>query len=83
MREQITHDLAAAIGKTAPPATVAVATAAGALNPQSVLVWLTIVYTAALLFSTIVKNWGDWMLWWGNRWKQAKRLWRALRGKTR
>lgn len=73
--------MAAAIAKSAPPVTVAAATAVGALSPQSILVWLTIIYTASLLFTTIVKNWGDWMVWWGNRWVQTKRAWAWFRSR--
>ena len=86
MKDQISADLLATGGKVAPPAIVATATAIGSISPQSILVWLTIVYTASLLLTNVVKNWGTWMDWWEARggdlrrasaW--AGRLWAKVR----
>lgn len=75
MKDQISADLAVMAGKVTPPAAVAVAAQAGAISPQSILVWLSIAYTAALLTTTVVKNWGTWMEWWAARIADLRRLW--------
>ena len=79
MKDQITTDLGAAALKVAFPATVATAAQVGAIRPESILIWLSILYTLALLLTTVIKNWGDWMKWWSARFAQAKALWKWLR----
>ncbi len=81
MKDQITSDLLASAGKLAPSAAGAVAAQAGVLSPQSILLWLTILYTLAMLLNTCVRNWGMWVEWWGARFTQAKRLWAWMRRK--
>lgn len=80
MKDQITADLLASGAKLAPPVLVGAATAVGSISPQSILVWLTILYTASLLLTNVVKNWGAWMDWWAARAAAARRLWAWLRG---
>lgn len=79
MKDQITYDLSVAAAKVAPPVAVATASVAGAIDPQSVLIWLSILYTLALLMTLGIKNWGDWMTWWAARFVQAGRLWAWVR----
>lgn len=79
MKDQITNDLAVAAAKVAPPAVIAAAGAAGAVSPQSILIWLSILYTLALLLTTVIKNWGDWMTWWTARGAQLQRAWARVR----
>ncbi|MCH6484249.1 hypothetical protein MMG85_11840 [Pseudoxanthomonas sp. LH2527] len=80
MKEQISQDLAVMGAKVAPPAVVAAATEVGAISPQSILVWLSVLYTASLLFTTVVKNWGEWLGWWKSRWADVRRLYGRVRG---
>lgn len=62
--------------KIAPPAVVAVATKAGQIDPQSLLVWLSIIYTAGLLVQLLTNN--------GRRWLGAiVRAFRWLAGRIR
>lgn len=62
--------------KIAPPAVVAVATKAGQIDPQSLLVWLSIIYTAGLLVQLLTNN--------GKRWASAiARAARWLLGRVR
>ena len=75
VKDQITTDLLTAGAKIAPPAAVAVASGVGAISPHTILVWLTIVYTATLLLTNVVKNWGTWMTWWEDRAEDLRRLW--------
>lgn len=80
MKDQITADLLVTSAKVTPPAVVAAVTAAGGISPQSILVWLTIIYTLSLLLTNVVKNWGTWMAWWDARAEDLRVLWRKLRG---
>lgn len=59
MKEQFA-ELSIGALKVAPPASVAVATGVGALNPQSLLVWLSVVYSVGLLIQLLVNNWAKW-----------------------
>ena len=79
MKDQISHDLAVLGAKAAPPIAVAAGTAAGSINPQSLLVWLTICYTFAMFATFVLKNWGYWGAWWGRRAAQFKRAWAKVR----
>ena len=79
MKDQISADLLATGGKVAPPAIVATATAIGSISPQSILVWLTIVYTVGGILTMAVKNWGTWMDWWDSRSVDLRRLWNWIR----
>jgi hypothetical protein len=79
LKDPITADLVATGVKAAPSVTVATATVAGGISPNSILIWLTILYTALLLFSLVVKNWGDWMNWWDARSADLRRLWGWIR----
>lgn len=79
VKDQITADLLTAGAKIAPPAAVAVASGVGAISPHTALVWLTIVYTATLLLTNVVKNWGTWMTWWEDRAEDLRRLWARFR----
>lgn len=81
VKEQISQDLTVLGAKVAPPAFVAAATEVGAISPQSILVWLSVLYTAALLFTTVVKNWGDWLGWWKGRLSDVRRLYLKVRGR--
>lgn len=81
MKDQITADLLASGAKLTPPAVVATATAVGQIDPQSALVWLTIIYTLSLLLTNMIRNWGMWIEWWSARWGDARRLWRWARGR--
>ena len=60
MKDQIATDLGVMGAKIAPPVAVAAGTAAGAVNPQSLLVWITIAYTVAMFATFIIKNVGEW-----------------------
>lgn len=81
MKSQISQDLIAALAKTAPTATVAVAT----YDPGKHLSWLVMIVTLLVglsqFFTTMVKNWGEWIGWWKSRWFDAGRFWRWIRGK--
>ena len=79
MKDQIATDLGVMGAKIAPPVAVAAGTAAGAVNPQSLLVWITIAYTVAMFATFIIKNVGEWIGWWSRRWVQIKRAWKWLR----
>lgn len=79
MSDQISADLAAAAAKAAPPVSVAVAATVGAIRPESILIWLSIVYTLAMLSTLVIKNWDTWLDWWRRRWSQAKAFWRWIR----
>jgi len=79
MKDQISADLLATGAKVAPPAVVATATAVGSINPQSILVWLTIVYTLSLLLTNVVKHWGTWMAWFDGRAEDLRRFWAWIR----
>ena len=79
MKDQITADLLASGAKLAPPVLVGAATAVGSISPQSILVWLTILYTLSLLLTNVVKNWGTWMTWWEDRAEDLRRLWARFR----
>jgi hypothetical protein len=81
VKEQIGQDLTAIGLKVAPPAIVATATEAGAISPQSILVCMSVLYRAALLFTTVVKNWGDWLGWWKGRFADVRRLMAKVRGR--
>lgn len=75
MSDQIAGDFAVLVAKAAPPVSVAVAASAGAIRPESILIWLTIVYTFAMLATLVIKNWETWIAWWGRRWEQIKSFW--------
>lgn len=47
--------------KIAPPAVVAVASKTGQIDPQSLLVWLSIIYTVGLLAQLLTNNGGRWL----------------------
>ena len=81
VKEHIGQDLVAVGAKVAPPAIVATASQIGAISPQSLLIWLSVLYTAALLFTTVVKNWGDWLGWWKGRYADVRRLIAKVRGR--
>ena len=79
MKDQVTYDLAVMGAKVSPPVVVAAHTAAGNIDPQSLLVWLTIAYTFAMFATFIIKNYGEWEGWWGRRVRQVKALARKVR----
>lgn len=79
MRQEFAETIGAAALKVSPPVTVATAVTAGALRPESLLVWLTIIYTLAMLATFVIKNWATWIGWWERRWVQAGVFWRWLR----
>ena len=79
MKDQVSADLAVMGAKVAPPIAVAAGTAAGSINPQSLLVWLTIAYTLAMFATFVIKNYGEWEGWWGRRAAQFRALWKWLR----
>lgn len=75
MKDQLV-EFGVGAAKVAPPATVAVAAQIGQIEPQSVLIWISIVYTVGLLVQLIVNNWSKWLGGLGRAW-----LWMA--GKVR
>lgn len=81
MKDPISQDLIAAVLKTAPTATVAVAT----YDPSKHLSWavmgVTLLVGLSQFFTTMVKNWGDWIGWWKARGVDARRLWRWVSGR--
>ena len=79
VRHEFAETIGAAALKVSPPVTVATAVTAGALRPESLLVWLTIIYTLAMLATFVIKNWETWIGWWSRRWAQAGTFWRWLR----
>ncbi len=81
MKDPISQDLLAALFKSAPTATVAVAT----YDPTKHLSWAVMIVSLLVglsqFFSTIVKNWGDWMVWWRARGACVARMWGRARGR--
>lgn len=59
MKDQLV-EFGVGAAKVAPPATVAVAAKIGQIEPQSVLIWISIVYTVGLLVQLVVNNWVKW-----------------------
>lgn len=55
--------------KIAPPAVVAVASKAGQIDPQSLLVWLSIIYTVGLLAQLVTNNGKRWLAALGRAWR--------------
>lgn len=78
MKDQISADILAASGKAAPAVIGAAYSHARGWVLADVAVLLTIVYTAALLATLTVKNWGMWMDWWSARAQDVRRLWAWL-----
>jgi hypothetical protein len=67
VRDQITADLVAGGAKATPAVVGSAVSAAQGWALADVAVLLTIAYTAVLLATTVVKNWGLWMDWWKAR----------------
>ncbi|MCI1124804.1 hypothetical protein [Stenotrophomonas maltophilia] len=67
VKEQLI-EFGAGVAKVAPPATVAVAAQAGQIDPQSILIWLSLVYTGGLLVQLLVNNWTKWTDGLGRAW---------------
>ncbi len=80
VKDQINADLVMAGGKAAPAVVGSAYSAAQGLALADIAVILTIIYTAALLFTTVVKNWGLWMSWWAERAGDIRRLLAWMRG---
>ncbi len=78
VRDPISADIVVGAAKATPAVVGAALSSASSWELADVAVLLTILYTASLLFTTVVKNWGDWMMWWRGRWADAKRLWAWL-----
>ncbi|HDS1654978.1 hypothetical protein I5U23_08155 [Stenotrophomonas maltophilia] len=74
MKDQISQDLLAAMLKTAPTATVAVATFDPARHLSLAVMVVTLLVGLSQFFTTVVKNWGDWMGWLSARWVDGVRL---------
>ena len=74
MKDQISADLLGAGGKAAPAVVGSAYSAAQGWALSDVAVLLTILYTAALLATLTVKNWGMWMDWWAARADDVRRL---------
>lgn len=80
VKDPITQDIAAAAGRAAPPIVGAVYTSLSSI-PWAIMVSIaTLIYTLALTFSVVVKNWGEWTAWIAARWMWANRLWERVRG---
>lgn len=80
MREQISADLAVGAAKSAPPVLASAAAVAQGWQLADYAVMATLIYTGVLTLTTVVKNWGMWMEWWGARLADLRRLvawWRA------
>lgn len=73
MKDSISQDLAVSAAKIAPPAAVAVATAAGGLSLQDWVLITTIIYGVVQTSLTIVRGWGDWLAWWTGRMSDLRR----------
>lgn len=74
MKEQITQDLAVAVAKIAPAAGVTVGTYNPGYTLSDVAVGCTIIFTLVQTFAVVVKNWGDWSVWWMARWATVRRV---------
>lgn len=68
MKDQLVEFSVGAM-KVAPPATVAVASQMGQIAPQSVLIWLSIIYTVGLLVQLVVNNWSKWLSGLASAWR--------------
>ena len=79
MHDQITVDIAAAGVRAAPAVVGSAVSVSQGWALADVAVLLTIVYTAALLATLTVKNWGMWLEWWDKRSEDLRRLWARLR----
>ena len=79
MHDQITVDIAVAGVRAAPAVVGSAVSVSQGWALADVAVMLTIVYTAALLATLTVKNWGLWMDWWRDRGEQLRRLWARFR----
>lgn len=75
MSDQITADLVAGGAKAAPAVLGSAVSAAQGWALADYAVLLTIAYTAILLITTVVKNWGFWMGWWERRGDDLVRFW--------
>lgn len=60
MKAELT-DLSIGAVKVAPPAVVAAAAQVGRIEPQHILIWLSIVYTVGLLVQLLVNNGPRWL----------------------
>lgn len=79
MKDQITADLVAGGAKAAPAVVGSAVSAAQGWALSDVAVLLTILYTAALLSTTVIKNWGLWIDWWKARWADLSRFIRWIK----
>ena len=82
VKDQISADILASSGRAAPAVIGAAYSHAKGWALADVAVLMTIVYTAALLATLTVKNWGLWMDWWAARAADLRRLWAWLRGRA-
>lgn len=80
MKDQITADLTVGAAKATPAVIGSAVSAAQGWALADVAVLLTIAYTAVLLLTTVVKNWGLWIDWWKSRREDVRRLVEWLRG---
>ena len=81
MKDQITNDLLAGGAKVAPAIIGSAVSVAKGWSLSDVAVLLTILYTAVLTTTTVVKNWGLWMDWWLARADDLRRIWRWARSR--
>ena len=54
-------DFTAGAVKVAPPAAVAAAAQLGRIEPQNILIWLSIIYTVGLLIQLLTNNGARWL----------------------
>lgn len=54
-------DFSVGAAKVAPPAAVAAAAQLGRIEPQNILIWLSIVYTVGLLIQLLTNNGARWL----------------------
>ncbi|MGV8959210.1 MAG: hypothetical protein ACOH1V_02325 [Stenotrophomonas sp.] len=80
MNDQISQDILAAFAKSAPTAAVAVAT----YDPGKHLSWAVMIVSLLVglsqFFTTMIRNWGEWMGWWKSRGADVARFVRWARG---
>jgi hypothetical protein len=81
MKDQITQDLMAALARTAPTATVAVATYDPSKHLSMLVMVVSLLVGLSQFFTTMIRNWGDWMSWWKARGADVVRLVRWARGR--
>lgn len=74
VREQISADLAVGAAKSAPPVLASAAAVAQGWQLADYAVMATLIYTGVLTLTTVVKNWGMWMEWWGARLADVRRF---------